>query len=99
MTCSLGDVMMMRRLMLTPRRRRMKALMTGWRKPRPVKTLAIRRQSTENLFLRQQRIRRSGASVGSGDKESKGSGDKKSRGSGDQGSKRQGDQGTSRAEE
>ena len=71
----------MMRMLLTPRRRRMKALMTGWRKPRPVKTLAIRRQSTENLFLEQQRIRGAWVQEDQGDQDIRRQG---SRGSGDQ---------------
>ena len=36
---------------LTPRSMSMKALTTGWRNPRPVQTLAIARQSSENFRL------------------------------------------------
>ena len=39
-------------LLLTPRSMRMKAFTTGWRKPRPVATVAMARQSKENFLLR-----------------------------------------------
>ena len=38
-------------LLLTPRSMRMKAFTTGWRKPRPVATVAMARQSKENFRL------------------------------------------------
>ena len=39
-------------MLLTPRSMRMKAFTTGWRKPRPVATVAMTRQSKENFLLR-----------------------------------------------
>ena len=45
-------MMYMARMVLTPSSMRMKALTTGCRKPRPVQTLAIARQSSENFLLK-----------------------------------------------
>ena len=44
-------MMYMTMMLLTPSSMRMKALTTGCRKPRPVQTLAIARQSSENFLL------------------------------------------------